>query len=140
MKLLLDTNVCIDLLRQSDGVVAQALLAAIGEGHDVALSAITLFELQTGVMRRGSRAADVAALAAFQAGPVAVEPFGPEASVAAARIVSDLLRTGRPLSACDALIAGHALALGACLVTADARLAAALDGVDGGLEVTNWRP
>lgn len=135
MMLMLDTNVCIDLIREQETKVSDAFFQAVLRGDDLLLSSITAFELETGVLRRGNRPSDVAALAKFYEGPLRLVEFDMVAAKTAAALASRLLEEGKQLSAYDALIAGHAIAVGATLVTADARLAEALSGVD----VEDWR-
>ncbi|MCU0883245.1 MAG: type II toxin-antitoxin system VapC family toxin [Hyphomonadaceae bacterium] len=135
MKLLLDTNVCIDLLRAVDSQVSIQFLAAVRAGHDLMVSTITLFELETGIARRGRIDGEVAGLDELIRGPFQIATFDRHASKAAGDLAAEMLATGRQLAACDALIAGHARALGAQLVTADAKLALALKEVG----VVDWR-
>jgi tRNA(fMet)-specific endonuclease VapC len=133
--LLLDTNVCIDLIRKSETPVSGAFLNAVAEGHDLVLSSITVFELELGVVRAGNKVLEVRALRDLLAEPLRVVNFDAKSSRAAAMLCSKALAQGRQLSAYDALIAGHAIALGATFVTSDARLAAAVSEV----EVVSWR-
>jgi tRNA(fMet)-specific endonuclease VapC len=132
---LLDTNVCIDLIRETNTPVSQAFVEAALGGSDLVLSSITAFELEIGVLRRGNKQSDVNALAEFYKGPMRVASFDMTSSKSAATLAVRLLKEGKQLSAYDALIGGHAIALGATLVTSDGRLADAL----GEFDVVNWR-
>jgi tRNA(fMet)-specific endonuclease VapC len=133
--LLLDTNVCIDLIRETNAPVSQAFFEAVLGGNDLVLSSITAFELEIGVLRRGNKLSDVNALVDFYKGPMRVASFDMTSSKTAAILAVRLLQEGKQLSAYDALIAGHAIALGATLVTSDGRLADAVSEV----EVVSWR-
>jgi tRNA(fMet)-specific endonuclease VapC len=64
---------------------------------------------------------------------VTVMPFDAEVAVHYANLRTVLEQSGTPIGANDTLIAAHALALGATLVTADA----AFTRVPG-LKVENW--
>jgi tRNA(fMet)-specific endonuclease VapC len=135
MMLLLDTNVCIDLIREQETDLSEKFFQAVLRGDDLIVSSITAFELEIGVLRRGNRANDMGALSRFFEGPLRLLDFNLAAAKKSADLAARLLEQGKQLSAYDALIAGHAVALGAVLVTADARLIEALDDVD----VVNWR-
>jgi tRNA(fMet)-specific endonuclease VapC len=133
--LLLDTNVCIDLIRAQETPVPEAFFQAIARGDELVVSTISAVELETGVLRRGNKPGDVDALARFYQGPLRMVSFDLIGAKTAAMLSTRLLQAGKQLSAFDALIAGHAVSVGATLVTADARLAEALIDID----VVNWR-
>lgn len=135
MIFLLDTNVCIDLIREKDTPVSKAFMEAVLQGGKLVLSSITAYELEIGIVRRGEQPKDVAAVRDFFSGPIGSVDFDLQASRAAAHLCARLLTEGRQLSAYDGLIAGHAIALGATLVTSDAKLADAVSEI----EVVSWR-
>jgi tRNA(fMet)-specific endonuclease VapC len=135
MILLLDTNVCIDLLRKSQTPVSHAFLEAVIQGHDLLVSSISIFELEFGVIRGGNKLEEVRALDDFLQGPIRIVDFDRDASKASAGLCARAKNKGTQLSAYDGLIAGHAIALGATLVTADTKLAEAVSEI----EVVNWR-
>lgn len=135
MMLLLDTNVCIDLLRAQETDLSEKFFQAVLRGDDLIISSITAFELENGVLRRGNRPSDVGALSRFFEGPLRLADFNLAAAKTSADLAARLLEQGKQLSAYDALIAGHAMALGAVLVTADRKLTEALVDVD----VVDWR-
>jgi tRNA(fMet)-specific endonuclease VapC len=132
---LLDTNVFIALMREPLEFQKFATIMESGQWREVYMSSITLFELEMGVLGRIGEAIARQRLSALLSGPIAIVPFTKDAAIEAARIATQARQMGRQLSAIDALIAGHAIALGATLVTSDAKLAGALDGI----EVVNWR-
>jgi tRNA(fMet)-specific endonuclease VapC len=135
MILLLDTNVCIDLLRKSQTPVSEAFLDAVVQGHNLLISSISVFELEFGVVRGGNKPKEVSALKDLLQGPVCIADFDRDASKASADLCADAMDKGSQLSAYDGLIAGHAIALGATLVTADAQLAETVSEI----KVVNWR-
>ncbi len=130
VRYLLDTNICIYLMRAQPASVADRF-ARLRTG-DVGMSAVTLAELRYGVMASPSdrRRRERALEALLRAIPAV--PF--DASAAAAYGVLRAQRPERQRNALDRLIAAHAQALGATLVTNDARDFAGY----GGLIVENW--
>ena len=61
-------------------------------------------------------------------------PWDAEAATHFARIAIDLHRSGSPIGSMDTMIAGHAIAVGAVLVTSDERHFARVTG----LKIENW--
>jgi tRNA(fMet)-specific endonuclease VapC len=127
---LLDTNILSDLIRQPDGMVAQAI-ADVGEDA-VATSIIVAGELRYGAEKRGSprlksKIEDLLSL-------IAVLPLKDDADACYGRLRADLERRGTPIGANDMLIAAHALTIGATLVTDNIR---EFERVDG-LQLVNW--
>lgn len=112
---LLDTNTCIYIINGRPPQVA-AHFEGLVYG-DVAVSSITGAELAFGVARSGStRNQD--ALEKFLA-PLEVLPFDAAAMFAYGRLRAPLQARGQPIGTLDTLIAAHALALGATLVTSN---------------------
>jgi len=129
-KYMLDTNICIYLMKHHPPQVRERFANCyVG---DVVISAVTLAELEFGVACSGSaRARNRAALADLLE-EIPVAPF----ESAAAQAYGPLRAANRERSrdALDKLIAAHAVALGATLVTnneADFRSYA-------GLTIENW--
>jgi tRNA(fMet)-specific endonuclease VapC len=115
---LLDTSVCIELIRgRSPAIVARLRRRKIGT---VGISAITLAELLHGVAKSRDPERNRVALAHFCA-PLHVCPFDHEAASAYGRIRSTLEKMGTPIGPLDTLIAAHALALEATVVTNNER-------------------
>lgn len=113
MRYLLDTNICIYLIRHQPPEVA-ARFAQLDYG-DVVISAITLAELRYGVERHpDSRVAAERALDALLA-DIPVLPFDGDAAVAYG-IIRAAVRERRR-DALDRLIAAHAASLSLTLVT-----------------------
>ncbi len=130
MKYLLDTNICIYLINRRPPAVlarfAEHPLGALG------VSSITAAELAFGVAK-GRSERNRHALELFLA-PLDVAPFGREAMWAYGTLRATLERTGKPIGAMDTLIAAHALALGATLVTNNVGEFARAPG----LKLENW--
>jgi len=130
VRYLLDTNICIYVLNRRDEAVL-ARFEAMQE-HSLGVSAITAGELAFGAAKSGSQR-NVEALKKFLM-PLHVYPFDDEAVWHYATMRSRLQQAGAPIGPLDALIAGHALALDAVLVTNNRR---EFDRV-AGLRVENW--
>lgn len=116
MNYLLDTNAWSAVLKETSPPLSEQLHAT--DPSRIMMSAVVWFELQWGLAyappaKRDKLLARVAALME----DVPVTPFGDEAATAAARVHASLRRAGTPIGAYDVLIAGHAIALGATLVT-----------------------
>jgi tRNA(fMet)-specific endonuclease VapC len=127
---LLDTNIISDLIRNPKGKVAKHI-ARVGE-NNVCTSIIVAAELRYVCAKSGSkrlleavenllRELDVLSLE----GPADAE-YG--------RIRAELERNGSPIGGNDLLIAAHALAIEATMVTANVAEFARVDG----LNVQNW--
>jgi tRNA(fMet)-specific endonuclease VapC len=114
---LLDTNICIYIINRRPPKVFEHF---VGKPYgQVAISSITGAELSFGVAKSGS-ARNQQALDKFLA-PLEILPFDGAAMHRYGELRADLERTGRPIGALDTLIAAHALALGATLVTNNIR-------------------
>lgn len=114
---LLDTNILSEIIRHPYGDCASR--AAAVDPSDLLTSVIVACELRYGIAPQGSPALSVRVEGAL--GQVTVVPLGEEASVIYGRLRADLERRGQPIGAYDMLIAAHALALGATLVTDNVR-------------------
>lgn len=131
MKVMLDTNICIYLIKQRP----QSLLARFRSfpvGH-IGISVITLAELQYGISKSSQPKKNREALEQFLS-PLEVAAFDRQATVAYGTIRTALERKGRLIGAMDLLIAAHALSLGVRLVTNNEREFRQVPG----LRVENW--
>ena len=129
---MLDTNVCIELLRgRAPGILERLRKFEIDE---IAISSITLAELQYGVAKSKSPSRYEVLLAEFCA-PLAILPFDNIAAETYGRVRAALDRTGTPIGPLDTLIASHALSLGVTLVTNNEREYLRV----AGLLVENWQ-
>lgn len=114
MKVLLDTNICIYMIKNKPPEVRQHLeKLALG---DIAISSITVAELQYGVTKSVAKEKNALALEAFLL-PLEILPFDSEAALVYGQIRADLERQGQPIGSMDMLIAAQALSLGYTLIT-----------------------
>jgi tRNA(fMet)-specific endonuclease VapC len=130
MLLLLDTSICIYVINRRPPQVF-ARFAGLAYGA-VAVSSITGAELAFGVAKSGSQR-NRDALDKFLA-PLEVLPFDAAAMHVYGALRAELQRRGRPIGALDTLIAAHALALGATLITNNVGEFSRVPG----LECENW--
>ena len=131
MKYLLDTNICIYLIkRRPERVLHELAKQAIGE---VGISTITAAELWHGVARSQSFERSRAALEQFLL-PLVIADFDSAAAIVYGQVRADLERQGKPIGPFDTLIAAHALSLDATLVTNTEREFRRVPG----LIVANW--
>ena len=112
-----DTNVVSSIVREPEGVVARR--AAALEPESIAISVIVAAELRYGAQRRGS----VRLTRQLEAVLSAIEtlPLAAPADRHYGMIRTELERIGRPIGHNDLLIAAHARALDAALVTDNVR-------------------
>ncbi|MCC6360992.1 MAG: type II toxin-antitoxin system VapC family toxin [Phycisphaerales bacterium] len=131
MSVLLDTNICIEMIRgRAPEVVARLRRRKIGT---VGISAITVAELICGVAKSTDPARNRVALAHFCA-PLEICPFDHAAATSYGELRSTLERAGTPIGPLDTLIAAHAAALDVALVTNNEREFRRVSG----LRVENW--
>ena len=118
MKLMLDTNICIYIIKQQPVVVLKRFLEyQIG---DIGISSITLSELRYGVAKSTHQEKNTKALDEFIT-PLEVISFDEEAAHIYGNIRAALEKAGTPIGAMDMLIAAHAVSLGIPLVTNNTR-------------------
>ena len=130
MMYLLDTNVISALVLKPHGTVAERLAAA-GE-RNVMTSVIVSAEIEFGVRKKGS--AELARKVANVMRRLRVEPLAPPSDEYYAALRLDLERRGTPIGPNDLLIAAHAVALEATLVTDNVRGFSRVPG----LKIANW--
>ena len=118
MKLMLDTNICIYIIKQQPVTVLKRFLEyQIG---DIGISSITLSELRYGVCKSTHQEKNTKALDEFIT-PLEVVSFDEEAAHIYGDIRAALEKAGTPIGAMDMLIAAHAVSLGIPLVTNNTR-------------------
>jgi tRNA(fMet)-specific endonuclease VapC len=128
---MLDTCACIEVIRKRGGPILERLIRCGAGGACV--SAITLSELEYGVEKSTSPERNRLALLAFVA-PLQVLSYDDRAANAYGAVRADLESRGEGIGPLDTLIAAHALAIGATLVTANLREFARVPG----LKVVDW--
>jgi len=131
MKYMLDTNICVYLIKKKPENVLINLHSKMGDG--VAISAITLAELIHGVEASASPGKNALALNQFLS-IVDILPFDDEAAAEYGKICATMRRQGTPIRVMDMLIAAHARAKGLIIVTNYIRDFERVEGL--GLE--NW--
>jgi tRNA(fMet)-specific endonuclease VapC len=131
MKVMLDTNICIYIIKRHP----QSVLERFGSFPvgDIGISTMTLAELEYGAARSAQPRKNREALEQFVS-PLDVAAFDREATEAYGRVRAALERKGLPIGAMDMLIAAHALSLDANLVTNNEREFQRVPG----LRVENW--
>jgi len=118
---LLDTNVLSRLARGVDRSLANRVAERV---DDCAVSAIAWYELEYGAARSADPAKARPRLALLREVFPWVRAFGPEEAAEAAYVrayLETLRPNAQPIGPHDVLLAGHALALGAILVTHNVR-------------------
>ncbi len=110
---LLDTDICIHILRQRAGMIER--LSGLSP-VDCAVSAITVYELFAGVAKAKDPEVERQKVELFLS-VIAEMPFDHIAAEAAAKVRANLERKGIPIGPYDLLIAGQALAENLILIT-----------------------
>lgn len=133
MKRILDTNVCIDVLRGRNKVVDRLAACPPEECH---ISVVTEFELLQGAdrapeARRKEERAKVSRFVAL----LQLLTFDSKCARIAARINADLLNRGTPVSITDVFIAATALRHRWTVVTNNAKDFRRIEG----LAIEDWR-
>ncbi len=114
MKYLLDTNICIALIRQKPAALIQRLTSL--QPGDAGISSITLAELFHGVEKSARPEQNMSALEQFLL-PLDLADFDQDSALAYGKIRADLEHTGQLIGSMDILIAAHAVSLDAIMVT-----------------------
>jgi tRNA(fMet)-specific endonuclease VapC len=127
---LLDTNILSDLIRNPQGKAAQRI-AKVGEDN-VCTSIIVAAELRYGCARSGSRRLIEAVEELLS--EIDILPFDVPADAAYGMIRTALEASGKPIGGNDLLIAAHAQAIAATIVTANEGEFRRVRG----LKVENW--
>lgn len=118
MKLLLDTNICIYIIKQQPvSVLKRFFEYQVG---DIGISSITLSELRYGVAKSGHKEKNAKALDEFII-PLEVVSYDESAAHVYGDIRAALEKAGTPIGSMDMLIAAHAVSLGIPLVTNNTR-------------------
>lgn len=118
MSYLLDTNTCIYVIKMKPEAVRRRF-ESIPIG-DIAISSVTLSELQYGIAKSTMPERNQAALDAFLL-PLEILPFDDDAARIYGTLRAFLEKKGQPIGSMDMLIAAHALSLDMTLVTNNLR-------------------
>ena len=114
MRYLLDTNICIYLIKRRPSEVLERFKQH--SPQDVAISTFTLFELQYGIEKSQDRQRSKDALAKFLL-PLNLINLDRSSAIEAATIRAQLEKKGMPIGPYDLLIAGLARSRDMTLVT-----------------------
>jgi tRNA(fMet)-specific endonuclease VapC len=111
---MLDTNICIYIIKQKpENVINHFRQLPISS---LAISSITLSELEYGVMKSLKPEQNQLALSQFVA-PLEILPYGDDATQYYGKLRAFLEKQGTPIGSLDMLIAAHALSINCTLVT-----------------------
>ena len=131
MRYMLDTNVCIHVIKKKSPQVIMNFLKH--DPEDMCISSITYGELMHGVEKSQAVDRNRAAVTLFLSA-IAILPFDGRAAEHYGEVRAELERKGTPIGAMDMLIAGHAKSLGLILVTNNTREFVRVED----LEIEDW--
>ncbi len=131
MKYMLDTNICIYLIKHSSPNLLQKFLEK--DPEDFCISVITYSELMYGVEKSQKKNESYIALMTFLAN-IKILDFNSKAADAYANIRAKLEKNGKPIGNMDQLIAAHALSRNLTIVTNNEREFIRVEK----LKVENW--
>ena len=131
MKYMLDTNMCIYIIKKQPAKVLKKFMQL--EVGDICISSITFAELMYGVEKSQHRQQNKEALEEFTA-PLEIVPFDDGAAAYYGQIRADLERKGTPIGSLDMLIAAHAQYLDMILVTNNRKEFVRVDN----LKIEDW--
>jgi tRNA(fMet)-specific endonuclease VapC len=131
MKVMLDTNTCIAIIKRKPPRVLKRLSAyKVGE---IGISWVTLAELEFGVAKSRHLEKNQAALDEFVL-PLEIANFDREAARVYGGVRATLEKKGSPIGSLDMMIGAHALCLGATLATTNTREFSRIKG----LTIVDW--
>jgi tRNA(fMet)-specific endonuclease VapC len=131
MSYMLDTNICIYIIKQKPEKVLQKFNSISID--ELNLSVITIAELEYGARKSSNPEKNLAALHQFLL-PFNLLDFDYNAVIEYGIIRADLEKKGTPIGSLDTLIAAHAKSLNYILVTNNEREFARVNG----LQIENW--
>ena len=114
---MLDTNT-VSYILKGKSPAARARLAALRADEVACISIVTEFELEFG-LAKNTNATNLRHAIRWFLARIQVLPLGPAEARAYGQLRVQQEAAGRPLESMDMLIAAHAIAVGAILVTAD---------------------
>lgn len=131
MKYMLDTNICIYIIKKKPAKIFQ-VFSSLSVG-DICISSVTYAELQYGIFKSEHKEKNKIALINFLA-PIDILPFSDKAAVSYGEIRADLENRGQVIGAYDLLIAAHSLSEGYTLVTNNVKEFSKINGIN----LLNW--
>lgn len=127
---MLDTDTCIAIIKKNPAALKRLRGKSIGQ---VGISSITLGELAFGADKSSRPKESHGALREFLLA-LEIAAFDDQAAMRYGEVRASLARRGRPVGPLDTLIAGHAYALDAILVTHNTREFSQIQG----LRLEDW--
>jgi len=118
MNFMLDTNICVSLIRQKQRGLIERLTSH--DPDEVGVSIITVAELSYGAQKSAQPSQNLRALEQFLL-PLEVADFDQSAADTYGLVRAHLEKNGNPIGSMDMLIGAHALSLGVVLVTNNIR-------------------
>jgi tRNA(fMet)-specific endonuclease VapC len=131
---MLDTNTCSFLIRKRPDYLLDRLQETVGLGHQVVVSAITYAELRFGAASKRASPKMAGIVTEFIERLDGVLAWDKAAVETSTSVKADLESRGTPIGHNDTLIAGHAIATGARLVTDNLQEFSRVTG----LQCENW--
>ena len=131
MRYMLDTNICIYLIKHKPEKVLRKLQTIHPE--DVCISSVTYAELVHGVEKSAAVEKNRLALSMLLAN-MEILDFDAQAADCYGKIRADLEKKGRPIGPLDMMIAGHAQSLGYTVVTNNVKEFSRVSA----LRIENW--
>ena len=114
MKFLLDTNICIYIIKQKPPEVLEIFNTY--QVGDIGVSSITVAELEFGVQKSQFSEKNQQALTQFFL-PLKIVDFDRTAAITYGNVRTVIEKRGTPIGSLDTLIAAHALSLQVTLIT-----------------------
>jgi tRNA(fMet)-specific endonuclease VapC len=131
MGFMLDTNACVDLIRNQDARMLRRMKRR--RPDELCVSSVTLSELEYGAAKSANPEKNRLALAEFMT-PLNVLPYDDTVAPVYGRVRAALEKEGTPIGPLDTMIAAHALSQGLTVVTDNEREFRRVSG----LKVQNW--
>jgi len=134
MNFLLDTNICIALIKNRPTFVRSKFEQRLAAGLQIVTSTVTVFELMYGAAKSSLRERNESAINALLSSLSTAVLLDTEDAKAAAQIRAKLEKAGTPIGLYDLLIAGQAISRDLILVCANEREFSRIPG----LRWENW--
>ena len=131
MKYMLDTNICIYMIKHQPENVIRKFMEH--NPDDICISAITYAELAHGVEKSQAREKNRIALMVLLS-EIQIVPFDDLAAQIYGEVKADLQKKGTPIDPMDTLIVAHAKSMNLTLVTNNTKEFARVEG----LELEDW--
>lgn len=131
MKLMLDTNICIALIKRKPKDILDKFSAY--QVGDICISSVTLAELRYGVAKSQFKEKNQAALDEFIL-PLEVVSFDENAAMVYGNLRATLEKQGTPIGSLDTMIGAHALSINLTIVTNNTKEFNRIQG----LKIVDW--